>query len=1112
MKDGTRARRRRGLLVTVLLGALVAPAGAWAAPEALETTDQIEVAVTVTGDGAPLSGATVTLHDATSVDSTSVEVDGVYTLHAPEGTYGLTVQPPPESPYDIFEEAVLEVISPGPVPVSVALVLSTDPDPDPPDPDPEEGIVSGRVLNAEGQAAAGVELQLRGSTTPDPAAGTTDSAGDYRIAAPPGTYTLRVTHNNSSPPPGWPRYAQVGFTEQLQVGDGTHLIHNVSLPFVAQDVLVRDPEGQPAVGHEVRTRVNESAQDATLAGEPATWSTDDRRLTDAEGQARLFVLPGPSDYISADGGALYPRVRIDDGRVLPTDEPVTLQFSGPITLSGRVLDGDGTPLRARIRLWTATSGVANAATGSDGTFELLRPTAPGPYRLYAEANEGTPSWYVWSDSFPLDENLDLGDIRLPRVVVSLCPTDPVSDGPLPVPSTVRTTSETQIDGTAGALNATYTFKALSNVGVSPETDCAELPLPDGPDADVRIAPDRNDEYMGTDHVVPTSPTSTRIELPVNRFDLLDDDVATDVGLQLVNGLGIPLDDVALDARGVTSAGWRYVVTDADGRVETRLLRERYDVFELRAGRTRPPTQRGFTGTSAGAPPAGRMDLDLHLQDTDPVALRHDLGTLVLPFTPVDVTVRGSQGQPLTSAGLVTPRVVSCSDGDDVLSETCTSSEYTTNGLGGPGHTNEYGRERLWLVPGSHQLTVTPQPSDRDADYQEQQLTVVVPPDSQGQSVFVALQNPSADPEPDPGPQIDVQGPYVVEPGGTVMLGAAVLAGSIDEVAWDLGGDDAFTAPGRAVEFDASGLSGPSEHPVAVRACDDQRRCATDATTVTVLPGEAPVPPEPPPGPDVHAGGPYSVAEGDVVEVEATVLPSDAEDIAWDLDGTDAFATPGAVVEFDATTLSGPSDHPVRVRACDDEARCAIATTMVTVTNLAPTVAQVSDPTVSDGVEVEVATTFTDPGVADVHTATFAWGDGSVAAGTIEPPSGAAKGTIAGSYAYPSCESVNPCEHAATLTVEDGTDSSAVDFVVTILPRIEEDPVPPTDPDGPPSPSDEDACKKGGWRELGDADARAFVNQGDCVSWFASDGRPPFHPPSNRKRTRRRRVPCCAGLA
>lgn len=45
---------------------------------------------------------------------------------------------------------------------------------------------------------------------------------------------------------------------------------------------------------------------------------------------------------------------------------------------------------------------------------------------------------------------------------------------------------------------------------------------------------------------------------------------------------------------------------------------------------------------------------------------------------------------------------------------------------------------------------------------------------------------------------------------------------------------------------------------------------------------------------------------------------------------------------------------------------------------------------------------------------------------------------------------------------------------------------------PPVPTDTDACKGGGWRDLGDDAGESFRNQGHCVSFVASEGRARGH--------------------
>ena len=45
----------------------------------------------------------------------------------------------------------------------------------------------------------------------------------------------------------------------------------------------------------------------------------------------------------------------------------------------------------------------------------------------------------------------------------------------------------------------------------------------------------------------------------------------------------------------------------------------------------------------------------------------------------------------------------------------------------------------------------------------------------------------------------------------------------------------------------------------------------------------------------------------------------------------------------------------------------------------------------------------------------------------------------------------------------------------------------TPPPPPPTPTSADQCKDGGWKSLTDSQGTAFKNQGDCVSFVATDG-------------------------
>ena len=91
-------------------------------------------------------------------------------------------------------------------------------------------------------------------------------------------------------------------------------------------------------------------------------------------------------------------------------------------------------------------------------------------------------------------------------------------------------------------------------------------------------------------------------------------------------------------------------------------------------------------------------------------------------------------------------------------------------------------------------------------------------------------------------------------------------------------------------------------------------------------------------PSVDAGGPYSVAEGGSVQVSATGSDPDADTLTyeWDLDNDGTFETAGQSATFSAAALDGPSTYTVKVRTTDPRGLSAVDTTIVDVTNAAPT--------------------------------------------------------------------------------------------------------------------------------------------------------------------------------
>ena len=158
----------------------------------------------------------------------------------------------------------------------------------------------------------------------------------------------------------------------------------------------------------------------------------------------------------------------------------------------------------------------------------------------------------------------------------------------------------------------------------------------------------------------------------------------------------------------------------------------------------------------------------------------------------------------------------------------------------------------------------------------------------------------------------------------------------------------------------------------------------------------------------------------------------------DCDNNDSYATPGTA---DGAVVSAPcmfddGIHTIGVRACDaaDANNCDTDTTEVTVTNVAPSVAQPQvDPSSSnEGQSVSASATFSDPGGApsgpDNHTCMVDWGDGTpVEAGALDQQAL----TCTGTHTY-----ADDGDYTITVTVtddDDGQDSNTTLQTVDNLP-------------------------------------------------------------------------------
>ncbi|HYH67256.1 MAG TPA: PKD domain-containing protein, partial [Urbifossiella sp.] len=150
-------------------------------------------------------------------------------------------------------------------------------------------------------------------------------------------------------------------------------------------------------------------------------------------------------------------------------------------------------------------------------------------------------------------------------------------------------------------------------------------------------------------------------------------------------------------------------------------------------------------------------------------------------------------------------------------------------------------------------------------------------------------------------------------------------------------------------------------------------------------------------PVAHAGGPYTVTEGEALTLDAsasTDVEGGALAYAWDLDGDGQYDDATGVAptltwaQLVASGIADDGTYTIGLRVTDadpDGVLSATATAAVTVLNAAPTVAvELSQVAIGEGGVVTVTGTVTDPGPLDTHTVSIDWGDGSSEAVAVDP--------------------------------------------------------------------------------------------------------------------------------
>ena len=279
------------------------------------------------------------------------------------------------------------------------------------------------------------------------------------------------------------------------------------------------------------------------------------------------------------------------------------------------------------------------------------------------------------------------------------------------------------------------------------------------------------------------------------------------------------------------------------------------------------------------------------------------------------------------------------------------------------------------------------------------------------------------------PIADAGGPYELTEGGSVILDGSASSDpdpsdSTLIYEWDFDNNGEFgengtvygNETGRQPTFFAAGLDGGLDRSVTVslRVTDDRGSSDTVLTTIGVT-NVAPVA-------TLRNGGVVEEGSDGLVSFSDQYDPSTADTTAgfsysYDFDSDGTFEIVGSVdasVTVPASYLDdGPSGQTVTARIADKDGGYTDYTTMINVTNVAPTLTISGIAAVDEGSPYTLNLASSDPGQDTISGWSVNWGDGNTETVTGNP--------LSATHVY--ADGVNTYTITATATDEDGTYSA-----------------------------------------------------------------------------------------
>jgi hypothetical protein len=337
------------------------------------------------GAGSPLPGVQVTLTPKNlplAVLRVKSGKDGAFTFTGvPAGDYVLGVA---QGDFTLKDSAPEMAVWPGKTFEAPPLQLR------------RTGALEGRVLDEQGRAAEGVEVQARQGVEIHEAV--TDAGGRYRLRQlPPGEYAIAVALAvGTVTPESAPAIVQAG-----QSGAGPEFTLAARDSSGVVDCLVVDGHGTPIQGAAVHYRI--SAREP--GGSPYLQGV---LLTNGEGRASFEGVPGQGFYaVFASAPGLVSMPTGWESMAGRAAGPLTLAASLPATcrVQGMVVRGAGVPAPGREVHLAPAEGLAwpfdhTQLTNGEGVFDFTG-LAPGAYRICAEDAPGACLDVTLADGTPL---------------------------------------------------------------------------------------------------------------------------------------------------------------------------------------------------------------------------------------------------------------------------------------------------------------------------------------------------------------------------------------------------------------------------------------------------------------------------------------------------------------------------------------------------------------------------------------------------------------------------------------------------------------------------------------------------------------------------------------